>query len=55
MPVEAIEDVQEKVALLREQAEYEGQGEDSSAARRAEFFGKKVDEWLSELIEQAEQ
>lgn len=55
VPVEAIEDVQEKVALLREQAEYEGQGDDSAAARRAEFFGKKVDEWLSELIEQAEQ
>lgn len=52
--VEDIEEVREKVALLREQAEYEGKGEDSAAARRAEFFGKKVEEWLVELIDDSQ-
>lgn len=52
--VEEIEAVLEKVELLREQAEYEGAEENSAAARRAEFLGKKVEEWLTALIDQAD-
>lgn len=47
VPASEIDAVLEKVELLREQAEYTGDGD-------AEFVAKKTREWLGELIEQAE-
>lgn len=52
--VDELRNVREKVELLREQAEYEGAGEDSAAARRAEFIGNKAVEWIDDLIDSAE-
>lgn len=53
--VQDLQDVRDRVHLLREQAEFEAeQGQTTRGDRKAEFMAQKVEEWLDELIENSQ-